>query len=24
VVELSLEVCGCCDQIIDAVETRLQ
>ncbi|WP_027716190.1 hypothetical protein [Desulfuromonas sp. TF] len=24
VVELSMEVCGCCDQIIDAVETRLQ
>lgn len=24
VVELSMEVCGCCDRIIDEVETRLQ
>ena len=24
VVELTLEVCGCCDRIIDAVETKLQ
>jgi len=24
VVELTLEVCGCCDRVIDTVETRLQ
>lgn len=24
VVELEMEVCGCCDQVIDAVENRLQ